>query len=149
MLQFQPLGKTLLGQMAVDPLIVPSIFGERPPSLRSSLPLTSPGLPCLVHLLLVRSSRAQGEPLSLCTSLVQITVCYTAREHARYAGHVGILPLLDWTRHFASLGIYSALNRLAGPRLSSESVEKGGRKAFLARRRAEAYEFGSGSDYKH
>ena len=39
--------------------------------------------------------------------------------------------------------------RWYGPKLSSASVQQQGRQAFLARRNAEAWEFGSGSDYKH
>lgn len=62
--------------------------------------------------------------------------------------HVGPVPLLDWTRHYIALGLYSVLNRLAAPLLRSVALQLPARQQFAVRRTAEAWEYGSGGDYQ-
>ena len=62
--------------------------------------------------------------------------------------HVGILPMLDWTRHFAALGAYTALHNVGGPVLRSMARQTGSaRRRYHLNRLADAWTFGSGSDY--
>lgn len=61
---------------------------------------------------------------------------------------VGFLPLLDWTRHFVALAAYSVLWLAIAPSLLSwvESLPK--EKQYVWRRQLEAWQYGSGFDYK-
>ncbi|KAK9820787.1 hypothetical protein WJX74_003932 [Apatococcus lobatus] len=65
-------------------------------------------------------------------------------------GHVGIGPLLDWTRHFVSLGTYTALHKYATS--STPPSQQSGltpRQRYFKNRQREAWKYGSGLDYKH
>ena len=88
-MQFLPLGKTLIGQMIAEPLLVPKILQ-----------------------------------------------------------HVGPLPLLDWARHFTALGVYSALNVVAAPLVREIAERLPAKQRYSAHRTLEAWEFGSGGDYR-
>ena len=125
-MQFQALGKTLVRQTLGDPLLIPQIFGAPyPPALR--LPF-----PCAV----LRAAQACCDalacqpsacPKSATLKSVPLTLTLEPEDRQR-AGHVGITPLLDWSRHFVALGLYSALHRCcAGQSMS------GGRAAVAAR----------------
>lgn len=88
--QFGPLGLTLLGQMVADPLFVPAIFR-----------------------------------------------------------HVGIPPMLDWARHFAALGAYTLLHNVGRPAVNALARQtKSAARRYRLQRLADAWTFGSGSDYK-
>eukprot|EP00903_Cladosiphon_okamuranus_P012374 g11597.t3 len=63
--------------------------------------------------------------------------------------HVGILPLVDWIGHFFRMGWYSALHRLAGPRLRKRLPEMSKEDRYRSSRLLEAWEYGSGSDYRY
>ena len=63
-------------------------------------------------------------------------------------GHVGLFPLLDWTRHYLALGWYSGLYRLSKPLDAAVSSQLTPSLRFHWKRILEAWEFGSGSDYK-
>lgn len=61
---------------------------------------------------------------------------------------VGILPVLDWTKHFIALGLYTLLSstlekplKQLGPRLSPKQQ-------FQLNRRLDQWRFGAGLDYK-
>lgn len=60
---------------------------------------------------------------------------------------VGPAAILDWVRHFAALGLYTALNAAAGPAVRRLADGLPPKQAFAARRLAEAWEYGSGADY--
>lgn len=87
--QFLPLGRTLVSQMITDPGLIPRIFQ-----------------------------------------------------------HVGVLPLLDWSGHFAALGLYSALNVTAAPLVKGIAPRLPPRQRYFAHRTLEAWEYGSGGDYE-
>ena len=62
--------------------------------------------------------------------------------------HVGIGPLLDWTRHYASLGTYTALHQYATK--STPPNQQPGlspRQRYFKNRQREAWKYGSGLDY--
>ncbi|GJP54272.1 hypothetical protein CLOM_g13381 [Closterium sp. NIES-68] len=62
---------------------------------------------------------------------------------------VGPIPLRDWLLHFTTLAAFSALHQLASALSLSEAVASlPPRQRFFWRRRLEAWEFGSGLDYK-
>ena len=88
--QFGPLGLTLLGQMVADPLFVPAIFR-----------------------------------------------------------HVGIPPMLDWAKHFATLGVYTLLHNVGRPLVHGMARQTGNAtRRYHLQRLADAWTFGSGSDFK-
>ena len=69
--------------------------------------------------------------------------------------HVGPGPLFDWIVHVAGLGAFSALHSLTSSQSSTSNPPSavGGplmtpAMNFRVRRLAEAWEFGSGKDYK-
>ncbi|CAN0154810.1 unnamed protein product, partial [Scytosiphon promiscuus] len=62
--------------------------------------------------------------------------------------HVGILPLADWIGHFFSMGLYSLLHRLAGPRLRKRLPKMSKQDRYRSSRLLDAWEYGSGSDYR-
>ena len=81
--------------------------------------------------------------------------------------HVGPSSLVDWLRHFAALGLYTALHEAVGSRIlkatdgeaSGQSLASSGSiedwatnlapsERFTWRRRAEAWKFGAGLDYE-
>ena len=62
--------------------------------------------------------------------------------------HVGPLPLLDWARHFTALGVYSALNAAAAPLVRGVADRLPPKQRYSAHRTLEAWEYGSGGDYR-
>jgi lycopene cyclase CruP len=63
--------------------------------------------------------------------------------------HIGLGPLIQWTGHVAALGVYSGLHAAAAPALAASVLPRlAPREAYRLRRRMEAWEFGSGGDYK-
>ncbi|KAK9845750.1 hypothetical protein WJX81_001368 [Elliptochloris bilobata] len=62
--------------------------------------------------------------------------------------HVGVLPILDWTRHFLALGMYTALHRLARPAVAAAADRLGPSARFRLRRTLDAWEYGSGADFR-
>ncbi|MBD0266699.1 MAG: FAD-binding oxidoreductase [Cyanobacteria bacterium Co-bin8] len=78
------------------------------------------------------------------------TLAVTAVKHptlvAKIIPQVGLAPLLDWMRHYASLAAYSALyplGQVASPLLESLS----GPQQYLGHRWLEALRYGTGNDY--
>ncbi|CAM9859710.1 unnamed protein product [Ectocarpus sp. 4 AP-2014] len=63
--------------------------------------------------------------------------------------HVGIVPLADWIGHFFSMGLYSALHRLAGPWLRKRLPKMSKEDRYRSSRLLDAWEYGSGSDYRY
>eukprot|EP00271_Cylindrocystis_brebissonii_P005231 TRINITY_DN17188_c0_g1_i1.p1 TRINITY_DN17188_c0_g1~~TRINITY_DN17188_c0_g1_i1.p1 ORF type:complete len:622 (+),score=96.60 TRINITY_DN17188_c0_g1_i1:241-1866(+) len=63
-------------------------------------------------------------------------------------GAVGVGPLLDWMGHFGALGAYTLLSSQAAPRLRSWVDSLPPAERYEWHRRFEAWEFGSGMDYK-
>ena len=63
-------------------------------------------------------------------------------------GHVGLLPILDWTRHFIALGTYTALYRALNPLDEIISNQLNPQLRFGWKRTLERWKFGSGSDYR-
>lgn len=63
--------------------------------------------------------------------------------------HIGVGPLVDWMGHVAALGAYSALNAAVAPVLRSKILpQMTAREQYRLRRMMEAWEYGSGSDYR-
>ncbi|GLC38248.1 hypothetical protein PLESTB_000941300 [Pleodorina starrii] len=68
--------------------------------------------------------------------------------------HVGPGPLLEWMGHMASLGAYTALHGAASAARLRDMLAAGGavpltpRERFAANRLLDAWEYGSGQDYK-
>jgi hypothetical protein len=62
--------------------------------------------------------------------------------------HVGPLPLADWMSHVAALGTYAALHKAAAPPLKQVGKLLTPREKFKLNRLLDAWEYGSGSDYK-
>lgn len=62
--------------------------------------------------------------------------------------HVGVVPILDWTRHFLNLGLYTLLYKLFKPLEGSIAGQLSPALEFRWRRTLEAWEYGSGMDYK-
>merc|ERR1712127_1161855 len=64
--------------------------------------------------------------------------------------HVGIPALVDWLGHVFMITLYTMLHNIATPTLKSfvENSVKDRRKRFRLLRQMEAWEYGSGSDYK-
>lgn len=63
--------------------------------------------------------------------------------------HIGIGPLAEWLGHVGALGAYTALHKAASPAVEGRLVPSlTAREAFRARRLAEAWQYGSGMDYK-
>ncbi|KAK9803372.1 hypothetical protein WJX72_000257 [[Myrmecia] bisecta] len=61
--------------------------------------------------------------------------------------HVGVLPLLDWSRHYAALGAYTVLHG-AAPAFKALAGKLPPKQRYRLRRQLDAWEFGSGLDYK-
>jgi len=66
----------------------------------------------------------------------------------RIIASTGVLPVLDWTRHFIALGMYDVLFKISNPLkpLVEKIPDKSER--FYWKRLLEAWEYGSGNDYK-
>lgn len=62
--------------------------------------------------------------------------------------HVGPVPLLDWLRHFVALGTYSALNTVAAPVVRQVGERLPPKEQYKVKRTLEAWEYGSGGDYR-
>lgn len=78
------------------------------------------------------------------------TLAITALKHpnlvAKIIPQVGLVPLLDWMRHYANLAAYSALHSLAqfaNPFLKSLS----GPKRYYSHRWLDSLRYGTGNDY--
>ncbi|CAK0769871.1 hypothetical protein CVIRNUC_003711 [Coccomyxa viridis] len=63
--------------------------------------------------------------------------------------HVGIPPMLDWVRHFSALGTYTLLDKVGRPIVNSIAESSGAKQQYKLRRLADAWRYGSSSDYKH
>lgn len=64
--------------------------------------------------------------------------------------HVGIGPLLDWTRHFIGLGTYTALHKwVDGSMPPSQQPGLTPRQRYFKNRQRESWKYGAGLDYKH
>lgn len=61
--------------------------------------------------------------------------------------HVGPGPLLDWTRHFIGLGVFTGLYRSLKPLDGLVSRRLNPELRYNWKRALEALEYGSGSDY--
>ena len=63
--------------------------------------------------------------------------------------HIGAGPLIEWLGHVASLGAYAALHAAAAPAVRRALLPQlTAREQFRWRRAMEAWEYGSGQDYK-
>lgn len=64
--------------------------------------------------------------------------------------HVGPLALADWMLHVGALGAFTALNATAAPPLKLLAGSKAlpDRVRYVLRRAVDAWEYGSGADYK-
>lgn len=62
--------------------------------------------------------------------------------------HVGVGPLLDWTRHFVLLGLFTGLYKAFKPLDGLVSSRLSLRLRYEWKRTLEAWEYGSGSDYR-
>jgi lycopene cyclase CruP len=62
--------------------------------------------------------------------------------------HVGIVPILDWTRHFINLALYTALFKVFKPLEGSIGSQLSPLLRYRWQRTLEAWEYGSGKDYK-
>lgn len=62
--------------------------------------------------------------------------------------HVGPGPLAEWVGHMASLGAYTALHATLGPALRRAAPGLPPRQRYELGRLLDAWEFGSGSDFK-
>jgi len=63
--------------------------------------------------------------------------------------HIGMGPLVDWVGHVVALGAYGALHTLVGPAVRGRLLPQLTlAEAFKWRRTLEAWEYGSGNDYK-
>jgi lycopene cyclase CruP len=63
--------------------------------------------------------------------------------------HIGVAPLAEWVGHVAALGAYTALSAGAAPRLRERALPQlTPREQYRLRRTLEAWEYGSGLDYK-
>ena len=63
-------------------------------------------------------------------------------------GHVGVGPIFDWTRHFINLGLYTVLFKAFKPLETTISSQLSPMLKFRWQRTLEAWEYGSGMDYK-
>lgn len=61
--------------------------------------------------------------------------------------HVGLFPILDWTRHFISLGIYTLLYKAIQPFDSLIRSQLNPVLTYRWNRTVEAWKYGSGADY--
>eukprot|EP00240_Pyramimonas_obovata_P000965 CAMPEP_0118945190 /NCGR_PEP_ID=MMETSP1169-20130426/41778_1 /TAXON_ID=36882 /ORGANISM="Pyramimonas obovata, Strain CCMP722" /LENGTH=546 /DNA_ID=CAMNT_0006890847 /DNA_START=369 /DNA_END=2009 /DNA_ORIENTATION=+ len=62
---------------------------------------------------------------------------------------VGVNPLVDWLGHFSALGAYDVLYRLSDPLTTArEALPMDSKQRFAWNRQVEAWEYGSGNDYK-
>ena len=57
-------------------------------------------------------------------------------------------PILEWSGHFLALGLYAGLHRTASPALAKLAPALPPAQRFHLNRLREAWEFGSGSDYR-
>ena len=62
--------------------------------------------------------------------------------------HVGVIPILDWTRHFVGLGWYTAMYKIFSPLDAFISSQLNPLLTFRWRRTLDAWKYGSGSDYQ-
>ena len=64
--------------------------------------------------------------------------------------HVGPVALADWMMHVGALGAFSALNATAAPPLKLLAGSKAlpEKTRYALRRALDAWQFGSGADYK-
>lgn len=63
--------------------------------------------------------------------------------------HIGIAPLVEWVGHVGALGAYGALHAAAAPALRARLLPQlSPREGYRVRRTLEAWEYGSGADYK-
>jgi hypothetical protein len=64
--------------------------------------------------------------------------------------HVGLPQLVDWVGHVSMMGLYTALHNVGTPIVKPvvRKYVKDERQQYLWRRRMEAWEYGSGSDYE-
>ena len=85
--------------------------------------------------------------------LVQTMVGQMARDPGfvpQLVAHIGVGPLAEWLGHVAARGTYTGLHAAAAPALSARVLPQlTAREAFKLRRLMEAWQYGSGMDYKH
>ncbi|KAJ7526297.1 hypothetical protein O6H91_16G001100 [Diphasiastrum complanatum] len=62
---------------------------------------------------------------------------------------VGIKTLLDWSRHFLALGVYTYLSQIVTPQIASWIAKLPRKQRYIWHRRIEAWEYGSGLDFKY
>ncbi len=63
--------------------------------------------------------------------------------------HIGLAPLVEWLGHVAALGGYTLLHAAVAPAVRARLLPQlTPREQFKWRRTLEAWEFGSGKDYK-
>eukprot|EP00877_Chromochloris_zofingiensis_P003085 jgi/Chrzof1/12778/Cz07g07080.t1_CRUP[v5.2] len=62
--------------------------------------------------------------------------------------HVGLAPLADWLLQVGALGVYSGLHFAAAPPLKYLCKSLNPKQQFQLKRTLEAWEYGSGNDYK-
>ena len=62
---------------------------------------------------------------------------------------IGPGPIADWMGHFALLGVYDVLHRVSGPLDAARNkLPMSKEQRYRWNRQLEAWEFGSGSDYR-
>jgi hypothetical protein len=66
----------------------------------------------------------------------------------RLMTHVGPGPLADWIVHVSGLALFSALHSTVSPRLAKATPQMSPRDRYLANRARDAFEYGSGSDFR-
>ncbi|GAX28670.1 hypothetical protein FisN_33Hh056 [Fistulifera solaris] len=68
----------------------------------------------------------------------------------KIVAHVGLPQLVDWVGHVSMMGLYTALHNVGTPIVKPvvRKYVKDERQQYLWRRRMEAWEYGSGSDYE-
>jgi hypothetical protein len=64
--------------------------------------------------------------------------------------HCGPGPVLDWTRHFVAMGVYTLLWRTAAPLAPAlRGAPLPARARYALRRALDAWQYGSGLDYEY
>ena len=61
---------------------------------------------------------------------------------------VGAGPILDWTQHFVTMGVYTALTETLEKPLTSMGEGMAPKDRYRLNRTLEAWRFGAGLDYK-
>lgn len=61
---------------------------------------------------------------------------------------VGVPPILDWTKHFVAMGVYTALSELLERPLREHAKKLGPKERYRLNRTLEAWRFGAGLDYE-